>query len=432
MRTLLLLVVLAACQEKSTPAPAPTPTPAPTPAPNPTPAPTPEQPAVTTTDPNAFVRGHNNFAVELFKTLPQGNVAASPASITIALAMTWTGAKGATADEIAKTLHFTGDQPQVLSRWGQLQQSLVDPKRPFTLRLANRLFVDQHRDLDTVFFDINMKTFGARMDAFDFKNQPDDARQKINTWVGKQTEDRIKNLLPPQSITSATRLVVVNAIYFLADWATPFDPLATRPQAFHVTTASAKQVPTMHRLGSYRYARDGGAALLELPYEGLPNDVVPAKPVDVAMYVLLPDAVDGLPAIEANLAGTVRALQGKLTATQVAVSLPKFTIDPAEPLQLQKSLEALGMKLAFTPSADFTGISKDKAEPLFISGVMHKAFVKVDEKGTEAAAATAVAAPAGGPPPRGTDFIADHPFIFMIIDQSTGLILFIGRVADPS
>ncbi|HTL33685.1 MAG TPA: serpin family protein [Kofleriaceae bacterium] len=421
MRALALLLLLCACEGKKTDpvVVAPEEKPVVTPA---------AQPA----DPTALVKGHNNFAIGLYGKLPQGNVAASPASITIALAMTWTGAKGATADEIAKTLHFVGDQAQVLSRWGQLSQSLVDPKRPFTLRLANRLFVDQHRELDTIFFDINFKTFGARMDAFDFQNQPDDARQKINTWVGKQTEDRIKNLLPPRSITSATRLVVVNAIYFLADWAEPFQTSATRPQAFHVTATDAKQVPTMHRLGSYRYAHEGGAALLELPYRDLDYDVVPTHPTNVAMYVLLPDAVDGLPAIEAKLADTVRALQGKLAATQIAVSLPKFTIDPPEPLQLQKTLEELGMKLAFTPSADFTGISKDTAEPLFISGVMHKAFVKVDEKGTEAAAATAVAAPGGGPPPRGTDFVADHPFIFMIIDRSTGLILFIGRVADPS
>jgi serpin B len=188
----------------------------------------------------------------------------------------------------------------------------------------------------------------------------------------------------------------------------------------------------MHQLNSYRYAHDGGVALLELPYRALQqSDVTVVHPSDVVMYVLLPDAVDGLPAVEAKLADTIRALQGKLTPMEVAVSLPKFTIDPAQPLQLQKSLEELGMKLPFTPAADFTGISKDTKEPLFISSVLHKAFVKVDERGTEAAAATAIAAPTGGPPKPGTPFTADHPFIFMIIDRTTGLMLFIGRVASP-
>lgn len=385
-------------------------------------------------DPNALIKGHNNFAVELFGKLPQGNVAVSPASITIALAMTWAGAKGKTADEIASTLHFAGDQAQVLSRWGELTHALIteDADRAFTLRLANRLFVDKHRELDTIFFDINMKTFGARTDAFDFQAQPDDSRQKINFWVAKETQDRIKDLLPPNSITSATRLVIVNAIYFLADWFRPFDPNATQPQSFHVTATTTKQVPTMHQLDSFRYAHDGGAALLELPYRALQHsDVTVVQPSDVVMYVLLPDAVDGLPAIEAKLADTIRALQGKLAPTQVAVSLPKFTIDPPGALELQRPLTELGIKAAFTPAADFTGISKDTKEPLFISSVLHKAFVRVDEKGTEAAAATAIAAPTGGPPKPGTAFTVDHPFIFMIIDRTTGLMLFIGRVAAP-
>lgn len=426
MRTLaVLLVTLAACKSE----PTSTPTPAtgsgsgsaPAVAPTPTPAPP--------NDPAAFVKGHNNFAVELYSKLPAGNVAVSPASITMALAMTWVGAKGATADELARTLHLAGDQPAVLSQWEGLTKKLVDPKRPFALKVANRLFVDQHRELDTIFFDINMKTFGARTDAFDFQTQSDDARKKINVWVAQATEQRIKDLLPAGSISPATRLVIVSAIYFLADWAAPFDKAATSLQPFHASPADTKPVPTMHRTGTYRIAHDKGATLLELPYKG--GDVT--RGADVSMYVLLPDLVDGLPAVETNLADTLRTLQAKLAWAQVQIALPKFTIDPATPLDLQKPLSDLGIKLAFSPSADFTGISKETTDPLFISGVLHKAFVKVDEKGTEAAAATAVVAVGGAASPTTVPilFTADHPFVFAIVDRITGLILFIGRVAAP-
>ena len=425
MRTLAaVLVVLAACKSES-----PTPSPATgsgsgsapvAVAPKPTPA--------APSDPAALVKGHNNFAIELYGKLPAGNVAVSPASITMALAMTWVGAKGATADELAQTLHLGGDQPAVLSHWAELTKKLVDPNRPFTLELANRLFVDQHRELDTIFFDINMKTFGARTDVFDFQTQAEESRKKINVWVGQETQQKIKDLLPPGSVTAATRLVIVNAIYFLADWATPFDKAATSIQPFHVSPAEVKQAPTMHRTGSYRIAHDKGATLLELPYKG--GDVT--RGADVSMYVLLPDLVDGLPAVEANLAETLRALQAKVAWAQVQIALPKFTIDPATPLDLQKPLSDLGIKLAFTPSADFSGISKDAKDPLFITSVLHKAFVKVDEKGTEAAAATAVVAVTGAAPTTVPIlFTADHPFVFVIVDRITGLILFIGRVASP-
>ncbi|HSD89734.1 MAG TPA: serpin family protein [Kofleriaceae bacterium] len=372
-------------------------------------------------DQTALVKGHNNFAVELYRQLPPGNVAMSPASVTIALTMTWTGAKGATAADMAKVLHFTGDQIDVLSKWGQLSQGLVDPKRPFTLHLANRLFADKHRELDTVFFDINMKTFGARTDAMDFRDDPEGTREKINIWVGQATEDKIKDLLPPRSLNSATRLVIVNAIYFLADWADTFSKSATRKEDFHVAATSTKSVDMMHRLGSYKYVHDGDASLLELPYKG---DAV-------SMYVLLPDAIDGLPAIEAKLADTLRSLQTKLAETQVAVGLPRFTIDMPAPIDLVPALQALGMKLPFEPAADFSGISKDPHDPLFISSVLHKAMVKVDEKGTEAAAATAVMMPRGAPPRPAATFTADHPFVFLIVDRASGLILFIGRVAAP-
>jgi len=423
MRALVALAVVAACSRKDAPQQQPSPPPPPPSQVEHDAATPPPQASFgkKTMDQTALVKGHNNFAVELYGQLPAGNVAMSPASITIALTMTWAGAKGQTADEMSRVLHMEGDQPELLSRWGTLSQGLVDPKRPFTLHLANRLFADKHHELDTVFFDINMKTFGARTDAMDFRDDAEGSREKINTWVGQATEQKIPNLLPPRSVTSATRLVIVNAIYFLADWAEPFSKSATHKEDFHVSASDTKPVEMMHRPGSYKYVHDGGAALLELPYKG---DAV-------SMYVLLPDAVDGLPAIEAKLADTLRGLQSKLAETQVAVGLPRFTIDMPAPIDLVPELRALGMKLPFEPTADFSGISKDPHDPLFISSVLHKAMVKVDEKGTEAAAATAVMMPRGAPPRPAATFTADHPFVFLIVDRASGLILFIGRVAMP-
>ena len=224
-----------------------------------------------------------------------------------------------------------------------------------------------------------------------------------------------------------TRLVLVNAIYFLGDWAQPFAKEATQPAAFSVSASQKKDVPTMHAVESFRFAARDGLKAVELPYKG----------GQMSMVLVLPDAPDGLAALESSFtAARLDGIVASLAPTRVHVSLPKFEVDPPGALGLGAVLAKLGMADAFSPAmADFTGIANppDPRDRLFISEVFHKAFVKVDEKGTEAAAATAgVMDRAGAVMVQPAEFKADHPFLFFIRDNASGMILFMGRVADPS
>ncbi len=447
--TLLLAVVVVvgnACDKpKSAGPPAPTPpapvTPTPAPAPvapaDPAAAPpatTPSTPPATSpaTPPAAVVAplaaASNKLGLDLWSHVRKapGNLAMSPASISLALAMTWGGARGETAAEMKRAMRLDVDADAAMAGWGQLAAALQAPARALELRIANRLFGEQSYKLEAAYTDRTKAAFGAPLEPLDFRNAPDAARAHINKWVADRTEQRIKDLLPPRSIVPDTRLVLVNAIYFLADWQAQFEKRATTEQPF--TLAPGKTVPAklMRRRGSYRLAKVGGVAVLELPYQG----------GDAAMLVVLPDKVDGLAAIEASLdAGKLAAWTAALADAQVDVLLPRFQIDPPAPLELKKPLEALGMARAFDRKrADFTGIANPPSpdDRLYIGAVFHKAFVKVDEKGTEAAAATAVVMPrTAGMPPPAIEFKADHPFLFFIVDRASGLVLFMGRVAEP-
>lgn len=373
--------------------------------------------------PTDLARATNRFALSLWSHAPAGNVAISPASVATALVILWGGAKGDTATQIQSMLQLEGEPDALLSRWGLLYRSLAESPRDITLHVANRLYGERSYPFDTVYFTIIRKAFDVWIEPVDFSIEPEAVRQKINTWVAEQTRQRITDLLPPRSIDRETRLAIVNAIYFLGNWASAFDPAQTRPREFYVDGKKPKQVPTMSKQARLRFAAAGGASLVELPYEG----------GSAAMYVIVPDARDGLAALEQQLATKLPALQSKLTEQDVAVSLPRFTIDPSGPLDLTGALRALGMTDAFDGRrADFTNIAKPKSEQdrLSVSAVLHKAFVKVDEQGTEAAAATAIVMPRGRP--RIAQLVADHPFLFAIVDRASGLILFMGRVVDPT
>lgn len=377
----------------------------------------------------ALAKGENQLGFDLYGKLRKqaGNLALSPASISTALVMTWGGARGETAKQMQKVLHFTGPQDQAVRTAGQLARSLESPDRAITLRTANRLFGEKSYKFDKSYLELTRAAFGAPLEPTDFQHAAEASRKHVNHWVEDQTQKRIQNLIPPRGIDAETRLVLVNAIYFLGDWRDPFKKHSTLPQAFHVSKTEQHDVRTMHAVDHFRFVDKGGLNALELPYKG----------GDMSMLIVLPDAVNGLGALEAAFdAKKLDSIVASLEVQLVNVALPKFEVNPATSLELEDALGALGMKLAFDrDKADFTGIANppNPADRLYIGKVFHKAFVKVDEKGTEAAAATAVVMPkGGGMPPKPVVFTADHPFLFFIRDHKTGLVLFMGRVEDPA
>ncbi len=386
----------------------------------------------TTTPPPAaaapLAAASNAFGLELWSRLRStpGNLTISPASIQAALAMTWGGARGETAAEMKRVLRLDVDPGAAMAGWGQLAAALQDPKRPFKLRIANRLFGEQSYRFEPAYLEQTRAAYGAPLEPLDFKHAAEPARAHINKWIEEQTEQRIKDLLPPRSIDPDTRLALVNAIYFLADWMAPFDKFATTPQPFAVAPGKTAQAMLMRRRGDYRMAKADGARVLELPYAG----------GDAAMLVVLPDETFGLPAVEQSLdAAKLTAWTRALAEQEVVVWLPRFVIDPPAAMALKEPLVALGMARAFDSArADFTGIANPPRpeDRLNLGEVFHKAFVKVDEKGTEAAAATAVVMPRGAAMrPPAAELKVDHPFLFFIVDRPTGLVLFMGRVTEP-
>jgi serpin B len=353
----------------------------------------------------------------------------SPFSISTALAMTWAGAKGETAAQMAKVLHLDGPADRAVDIAGSLVASYGAPDSKVTVRIANRLFGEKSYAFEQPFLSRLQTAFGAPLEPLDFKTAMEPSRARINGWVAGQTQDRIKDLVPPGGVDKDTRLALVNAIYFLGDWAVPFEKNQTRDEPLFATKGEKKDVPTMHQAEHLHFAATDGVKVLELPYQ---NGAL-------AMDLVLPDAVDGLDALEARLTPAVLDKWiGAAQSDKVIVSLPKFEIAPQASLSLAPTLAAMGMPRAFDRhQADFTGIAnpKDPEDRLYISAVFHKGFIKVDEKGTEAAAASAVmmaraGAAAPATPPK--EFKADHPFLYLLRDTRTGLVLFMGRVADPS
>lgn len=394
-----------------------------------TPVPKVDMPANSDTQPLA--KSNNAFGFDLWRLVGRraGNLTVSPASISTALAMTWGGAKGETEQQMRRVLHLQGEQDAVAARWGQVSLALQNPSRELKLRIANRLFGEKSFRFEQPFLDKTRERFAAPLEPVDFASSPDPSRLHINAWVEAQTEGRIKDLLPDQSIRSDTRMVLVNALYFLADWESQFEKEPTMDRPFQVSPTQTKNVPMMHQMKGLRVAQGDGVRVLELPYKGN----------DAAMLIVLPDRIDGLAGVERDLSvGKLDAWRAGLAAQNVMVALPRFEINPQESIRLAASLGELGIKDAFdSEEADFTaiGIPPNPRNRLFISEVFHKAFVKVDEKGTEAAAATALGMATGAaalPKIKVLEFRADHPFLFFIVDKPTGLVLFMGRVADPS
>ena len=389
----------------------------------------------------------NQLAVDLHHQLATGdeNLCLSPYSIQSALAMTFAGADGETRTEMARVLHFPGGDNPIHASFSSLQRSLTEmadkttkiskeskkfggPSEPITLAIANRLFPQSGYDFRDSFRSLVKQFYGAPFEPLDFRRNPDEARQHINKWVDDQTRDRIRDLIPPNGLNAATRLVLANAIYLKAPWASKFSDAFTKPKPFHVRGGAVVDVPTMNRRSHFGYARREGFTTVAFPYSG----------GELQFVVLLPNEMNGLRALEKKLSAEMLARCTKLETHDVDLSLPKFKFEPPT-VALGDKLKALGMKSAFDQppgSANFDGIAARKPKDyLYISEVFHKTFIAVDEKGTEAAAATAVAMMAGSArrekPPEPIEVKVDRPFIFAIQHVPSGTCLFLGRVTDP-
>jgi serpin B len=370
----------------------------------------------------------NAFAVDLYGKLSSkpGNLFFSPASITSAFAMAYAGARGTTASEMASTLHFALPPDRLHPAMGALLAQLNGAHQNYELHMANALWAEKDQHFLPDYTSLMKRDYAAGFQPVDFKSNPEAARALINTWVADQTKQKILNLVPPGSVTPLTRLILTNAIYFKAAWADQFSKSQTQTEDFHLSAAKTVKADLMHETKSGQYFRGSGFQALELPYL---HD-------ELSMIVLLPDSPDGLPALEksltaANLDKWISSLAHEQT---IIITFPQFKI--TQQFELSSALEALGIKQAFHPNtADFSGITGDKS--FSISAAIHKAYIDVDEQGTEAAAATAVimlsmAMRPSAPPPPPIIFRADHPFLFLIRDNSSGAILFLGRLTDPT
>ena len=375
------------------------------------------------TDKAALVKGNNEFAFDLYGKLraEKGNLFLSPYSISAALGMTSAGARGDTLKQMEKTLHLPVEQTRLHPAFGALLQDTRAGKG-YQLAVANAVWCQTNLPIRDDFLTTNETYYKARPTGLDFRARTEEARQSINAWVEKQTQDKIKELLKPGVLKTETRMVLTNAIYFKGDWDKQFDKKLTQDQPFQ-TAAGKVAVPLMQRTGRYKYLDGDGFQTLEMPYANQ----------ELSMLVFLPKQVDGLAEFEKSLTSEkLKAWQDQLREREVRVYLPRFKVT-AE-FQLNEVLQALGMSDAFDQTrANLTGITT--VEKLFISAVIHKAFVDVNEEGAEAAAATAVviAAPRSLPPPPTPPaiFRADHPFFFAIRDNRSGSILFAGRLMNP-
>lgn len=378
-------------------------------------------------DRGTVARGMNFFAADLYGQIRQrpGNFFFSPESIATALAMTLAGARGDTATEMASVLHFTLPPDRLHAALGGLLRARNTPHAGYQLTEADALWGQTGSPFRADFLALLRNDYGADLTPLDFKTGAEAARQTINRWVAQKTADKIVDLIAPGILAADTRLVLTNAIYFKAGWAIPFTAAETQDEEFLVSATRSVEVPAMHRTGEFNYLDGRSFQALELPYGG----------DELSMVVFLPNEPNGLPSFEqAPLDQLMPEWLGGLSPyPRVVVTLPKFTIRAT--VSLEPVLQAMGLKRAFSATADFSGISGGK--DFSLSAVLHQAFVAVDENGTEAAAATAAvmattsARQASEPPPP-IVFRADHPFMFLIRENQTGIILFMGRVADPS
>jgi serpin B len=385
-------------------------------------------PDVSPSEQALLVEGNSAFAFELYQALKgkEGNLFYSPYSISLALAMTYAGARSETAEQMAATLHFMLEQDRLHPAFNWLDAELASRGQGaagkggegFRLNIVNAIWGQKDYEFLSSFLDVLAENYGAGLRILDFVTEPEKSRVTINDWVSDQTEGRIKDLIAPGAIDALTRLVLTNAIYFNAAWNYPFDEDITADGSFYLLDGGQVTVPMMKQMESLGYAEGEGYQAVELLYDG----------EELSMVILLP-ASGNFQAFEESLqfqqiSDIISGLQPK----DVALTMPKFEFDSA--FSLKDTLAEMGMPIAFSGDADFSGMTGNRE--LFMSRVVHKTFVSVDEAGTEAAAATAVIMPTSAPPEPPVEVTIDRPFIFLIRDIETGAILFVGRVVHPS
>jgi len=389
------------------------------------------------TDKKLIVTGNNKFALELYSKLrsEEGNLFFSPYSISTALAMAHAGARGQTEAQMAGVLHFPiitkpgtelsskliPDRQKFASVFGKIIEDLNNrgKKGGYELRVANALWGQEGYEFLEEFLELIKTNYGGRLNEVDFVRAAETARKTINTWVEKETNNKIKDLISKGVLNSMTRLVLTNAIYFKGNWARQFKEDRTKDAPFTLADGRKVDVAMMNQTGQFNYMETESFQALELPYV---DD-------ELSMIILLPKEFDGLDEFEKTLTvGDLSKWLDELRNREVIVSIPKFKM--TSQFGLASVLESMGMIEAFSANADFSGMNGRR--DLFISAVIHKAYVDVNEEGTEAAAATAVTMKLTSiGPTRIPVFCADHPFLFLIRDNHTGSILFIGRVMNP-
>ncbi len=371
--------------------------------------------------------GNNTFAIDLYRALKDttGNLFYSPYSISSALAMTYAGARGETEKQMGDTLHFTLSQERLhpafnsvsLALASRVQETAVQDKKGFILKNANALWGQTDYKFVPAFLDILAENYGAGIRTLDFLHAAEDSRLTINKWVSEQTENRIQDLLPKGSIDSLTRLVLTNAVYFKANWFYQFDENNTSNGQFNLLNDNRVTVPMMRQTETFSYTDGNGYQAIELLYQGM----------KLSMVILLPEKGQ-FEKFENSLEyPRIQEIISNLNNQKVILTMPKFKF--TSEFKLKQTLTDMGMPLAFSNSADFSGMTVE--EGVEISDVIHKAFIAVNEEGTEAAAATGVMIVGVAAPAKPIEFTIDRPFIFLIRDIETNTTLFMGRVLNP-
>lgn len=368
----------------------------------------------------SIVHSNSSFALDLYGKLKneQSNLFFSPWSISTVLAMTYAGARGDTGKEMSQVLQFNLDAEEIPPTFAKLIGELngVRNKGNIQLSIANALWTDKNLKLLSSFVELARNNYHAEINYADFGGEPERARSQINNWVESQTNSKIKDLIKPGMLDSMTSLLLINAIYFKGNWTIRFEESNTRESDFWIDPGASVKVPMMTRLDHYKYMESDSIQMLEFSYKGN----------DLSMVVILPKSKNGLSTVEAsfNMENLSSWLSG-LKMHKVEVFLPKFKITGE--FDLDDTLSSLGMPDAFNrKTADFSGIGGTKN--LFISSAIHNAYVEVNEEGTEAAGASSTELQTLSMP---IVFQADHPFIFLIRENRTGSILFIGRILNP-